>query len=566
MSAERTVATSSAEPRQGQQDPATAVVVAPRDARGPRVGPGSRQPYRQGSAALLPVADISAAALGALVYAADAAPRSVLGVALLVGVLLAAAVVVFNAHGGLYRPARLPGVLDELPSLWGRVAVAWCVTLTCVTVVPGFSGVTGFFGGSGGSGSGGSGSGGSGFAEPLVPGVPVAPVVPGALLAACAVHCAVSACGRALLYWRRRAALVRGPRPVLVLGSGAQARRVAAALLRHPRCGMRPVGVVCAAESGARQDQDTAPGLPVLSTADALHRAAIQNDVRTVLIAEGPADGRERWLPALHALGCDLWELSPGAAGAAGTAGTAGAGTAAAAGAGVPRASGAGVPRASGTAVHAGPRPQHVAGFLCRPLAPGARGATSVRKRALDVAVSAVLLLLAAPVLLGCAALLRALEGPGIVFRQERVGMDGRRFTLLKFRTHRPADSQEAATRWSVADEDRMSAYCRFLRRTSLDELPQLWNVLRGDMSLVGPRPERPFFVAQFSQKYPEYERRHRMPTGITGLAQIHGLRGDTSIEDRCRFDNAYIDSWSFWQDLCILLRTVGCLVRHSGS
>lgn len=207
-----------------------------------------------------------------------------------------------------------------------------------------------------------------------------------------------------------------------------------------------------------------------------------------------------------------------------------------------------------------------MAGFPCRPLPPGGPLRTSLRKRALDVLVSAALLVVAAPVLVVCAALLRALEGPGIVFRQERVGKDGRPFTLLKFRTHRPADPQEAATRWSVADEHRMSAYCRFLRRTSLDELPQLWNVLRGDMSLVGPRPERPYFVAQFSQKYPDYAHRHRMPTGITGLAQIHGLRGDTSIEDRCRFDNTYIDSWSFWQDLCILLRTVSCLVRHSGS
>ncbi len=110
-----------------------------------------------------------------------------------------------------------------------------------------------------------------------------------------------------------------------------------------------------------------------------------------------------------------------------------------------------------------------------------------------------------------------------------------------------------------------MSAVGRLLRRSSLDELPQLWNVLRGDMSLVGPRPERPYFVEQFSQRYPEYGARHRMPVGITGLAQVHGLRGDTSIEDRARFDNLYIDSWTLWQDVRIMLRTASSLFRLEG-
>lgn len=180
--------------------------------------------------------------------------------------------------------------------------------------------------------------------------------------------------------------------------------------------------------------------------------------------------------------------------------------------------------------------------------------------------MSGVLLLLLSPLLLACAAVLRVVGGPGVLFRQERVGQGGRPFTLLKFRTHRPADEHEAATRWSVADEHRMPWFCRFLRRTSLDELLQLWNVFRGDMSLVGPRPERPYFVARFSQAYPGYAARHRMPAGITGLAQINGLRGDTSIEDRARFDNAYIDDWSLWRDVCILLRTAAALVRPTGS
>ncbi|MEI5098886.1 sugar transferase [Streptomyces sp. PmtG] len=510
MSAERTVVTSSGKPRQGQQDAAATVVVAPREARGTRVGQGARRPARP-RRALWPLlaADGAATVLATLAYtvpwsAYRPAPWPTATLALLVS-----AVIALHAHGGLYRPPRLPGVLDELPALCGRVAVAWCVTATAAAALSGVSGLPGL---------------------PVLPSfAPLVSPAPVPLLTACAVHCALQAGGRALVYWRLRRALARGPRPVLVLGHGPRARAVATALLRHPQCGMRPVGVVGdPADLAPSQGQDATPGLPVLSTVDELQRAAIQNDVRTALVVTGRTDPRERWLPALRALGCELWEVEQGPVLPAG-------------------------------------RPQHVAGFLCRPLPPaGLR--TSLRKRALDVVVSSVLLVLAAPVLLVCAVLLRALEGPGIVFRQERVGKDGHPFTLLKFRTHRPADPREAATRWTVADEHRMSAYCRFLRRTSLDELPQLWNVLRGDMSLVGPRPERPYFVAQFSQKYPDYARRHRMPTGITGLAQIHGLRGDTSIEDRCRFDNAYIDSWSFWQDLCILLRTVGCLVRHSGS
>ncbi|MGW1604404.1 sugar transferase, partial [Streptomyces eurythermus] len=207
-----------------------------------------------------------------------------------------------------------------------------------------------------------------------------------------------------------------------------------------------------------------------------------------------------------------------------------------------------------------------LAGFAVRRLDPCARRRGAVGKRLLDVVVSGTLLVLVSPVLLVCATVLRLTGGPGVVFRQERVGKDGRPFTMLKFRTHRPADEQEAATRWSVAGDQRMRPFCRLLRRTSMDELLQLWNVFRGDMSLVGPRPERPYFVAQFSRTHPGYAARHRMRAGITGLAQVNGLRGDTSIEDRARFDNAYIDSWSLWQDIRILLRTAAAVVRSTGS
>ena len=173
---------------------------------------------------------------------------------------------------------------------------------------------------------------------------------------------------------------------------------------------------------------------------------------------------------------------------------------------------------------------------------------------------------LAAPVLALCALAVRLESGPGILFRQERVGLDGKPFPLLKFRSLRPATHDESATRWSIAFDDRLGPVGRFLRKTSLDELPQLWNVLRGQMSIVGPRPERPHFVEQFTNEFPAYLARHRVPSGLTGTSQVHGLRGNTSIEDRARLDNFYIEHWSLWADLKIMLRTAGAVLRGTGS
>jgi exopolysaccharide biosynthesis polyprenyl glycosylphosphotransferase len=176
-------------------------------------------------------------------------------------------------------------------------------------------------------------------------------------------------------------------------------------------------------------------------------------------------------------------------------------------------------------------------------------------KRGLDVLVAGVGLLAAAPVL-AVAAVAVHVSSPGpILFRQMRVGRGGRAFALLKFRSMRMNDDSDTA--WSVADDDRVTPVGRFLRRTSLDELPQLLNILSGDMSLVGPRPERPHFVEQFVETIPGYRDRLRVPVGLTGWAQVHGLRGDTSIADRVRFDNAYIENWSLWLDIVILARTI---------
>lgn len=187
-------------------------------------------------------------------------------------------------------------------------------------------------------------------------------------------------------------------------------------------------------------------------------------------------------------------------------------------------------------------------------------------KRAFDVLVSATALLGISPLLAFIALAVRREGGPGVIFRQERVGLDGRPFQVLKFRSLRPADDQESATKWNIAHDDRLGPVGRFLRASSLDELPQLWNILRGDMTLVGPRPERPAFVQTFAETFPRYTARHRVPSGLTGWAQVHGLRGDTSIADRARFDNYYIENWSLWADCKILVRTVSAVLRRSGG
>jgi exopolysaccharide biosynthesis polyprenyl glycosylphosphotransferase len=185
-------------------------------------------------------------------------------------------------------------------------------------------------------------------------------------------------------------------------------------------------------------------------------------------------------------------------------------------------------------------------------------------KRIGDIALSALAVIALAPVLLLCAAMSRWETG-SVLFRQTRIGLDARPFTLYKFCSLRPAASAESSTRWNIAQDGKIGRFGRFLRRTSLDELPQLITVLRGDMSLVGPRPERPFFVDEFTRQFPWYTARHRVPSGLTGWAQVHGLRGDTSIADRALFDNFYIENWSMWGDLKIMVRTVGQVLKGAG-
>ncbi|MDQ1687455.1 MAG: hypothetical protein QOK42_430 [Frankiaceae bacterium] len=187
-------------------------------------------------------------------------------------------------------------------------------------------------------------------------------------------------------------------------------------------------------------------------------------------------------------------------------------------------------------------------------------------KRVLDVVAAAVAVVVLAPVLGAIALAVRLEGGKGVLFRQERVGLDGRPFQVLKFRSLRPVDDSESETLWNIQHDDRLGPVGKFIRKTSLDELPQLFNILRGEMSVVGPRPERPFFVTEFSKAMPRYLARHRVPAGLTGWSQVHGLRGDTSIEERARFDNYYVEHWSLWLDIKVVLRTVASVIRGSGG
>jgi lipopolysaccharide/colanic/teichoic acid biosynthesis glycosyltransferase len=466
---------------------------------------------------------------------------------------LGCGVLALNARAGLYRPGLDPHALDEIPLLTSRLAIAWCAATSLLAAF--------------------------GRAGELSWAV---------LLGAIATHTALSCAGRALALAALRRADRREPRPALVVGSDGTSRAVAKVLLDRPRYGLRPVGFVelgaaerpdglrkdggradTARTDGARTDgartdsagveadaeaavnggmaADAVDGaaadapLPVVVTLEDVARAVLQNTVSDVVFPRTPwEEPRGAELAALLGeRGLSGWLIRPGCAlGAHGT-------------------------HAHGSHTTG---PAHVWGFACRRLVLKCPpSGESWRKRLLDLLLVVPALIVAAPVLMGCALAVRFCDGPGVLFRQERIGLGGRSFTLLKFRTLRPADERESQTRWSVADDDRMSPVGRLLRRTSLDELPQLWNVLRGDMSLVGPRPERPYFVRQFSQSHPGYAHRHRAPAGLTGLAQVYGLRGDTSIEERARFDNHYIETWSLWGDVRIMCRTVISFFRMEG-
>lgn len=346
------------------------------------------------------------------------------------------------------------------------------------------------------------------------------------------VYLATVIVARAALYEVARRARRHGRRPAVIVGGGKIADLLTARLDDRPEYGLRPVGYVDAVPSYDRNRSR----VPMLGGIGRLEEAIVQHDVYDVIIAYGSFREHELLaaIETCRRLGCDVFCV---------------------------------------------PRFFELQGLRNYRYAENLWGLPLIRlprgplvspawriKRLIDVVGAASGLVLAAPLLAACAIAVRIETGPGVLFRQNRVGLDGRAFTVMKFRTLKPAGDEESATRWSIALDDRLGPAGRLLRRTSLDELPQLWNILRGDMSIVGPRPERPHFVEEFTRSFPGYGSRHRVPAGLTGLAQVNGLRGDTSIEERARFDNFYIENWSLWGDVTIILRTVLATLRREGG
>jgi exopolysaccharide biosynthesis polyprenyl glycosylphosphotransferase len=188
---------------------------------------------------------------------------------------------------------------------------------------------------------------------------------------------------------------------------------------------------------------------------------------------------------------------------------------------------------------------------------PPLRGMMLLFKRLVDITTAVILLLLLSPLLLVMGILIKLTSKGPVFFQQERMGVDGKKFDMLKLRTMICDAEAETGPVMCAPDDPRITKIGRFLRKFSIDEIPQLFNVLQGDMSLVGPRPERPVFVEKFREKIPKYMLRHKVKSGITGWAQIHGLRQDTPIDKRLDYDFYYIQNWSFVLDLKILWRTL---------
>jgi len=184
-------------------------------------------------------------------------------------------------------------------------------------------------------------------------------------------------------------------------------------------------------------------------------------------------------------------------------------------------------------------------------------GSNATIKRTMDLVVSLLGLAALSPLFLLAALAIKLTSRGPVLYPQQRVGRDGRAFVLYKFRSMVDRAEAETGPAWTRPDDPRITRVGRILRWTGADELPQLWNVLRGDMSLVGPRPERPHFIEQFRDRVPHYLERHRIKSGITGWAQINGLRGDSSIEERTKYDIYYVENWSLTFDLKILLMTL---------
>ena len=177
-------------------------------------------------------------------------------------------------------------------------------------------------------------------------------------------------------------------------------------------------------------------------------------------------------------------------------------------------------------------------------------------KRLIDIVGSIVALILFSPIMLVVAILVKKSSPGPIFFAQERIGLGNKPFKMYKFRSMGVQDPKKEAKEWTTKNDARVTPVGRIIRKTSLDELPQFWHVLKGDMSLIGPRPERPLFVEKFKEEIPRYMIKHQVRPGITGWAQVNGFRGDTSIRSRIEHDLYYIENWSLWLDIKILFLT----------
>ncbi|NJP32142.1 sugar transferase [Micromonospora thermarum] len=405
----------------------------------------------------------------------------------------AALTVAIFVAGGLYRPRRHVSILDELPSLAGRLlASAAVVAIIAAERHASVEYVGGF--------------------------------MRGVALSAALVILGRAA-SRALTNFVRKHRWVE--HNAIIIGSGPIGVELARLLRRYPRYGLRFVGCV---DAPSRQGTGA---LPPSGTLDDLEHLVRLLECEVLVIAD-PDCVESTLMETLlrpRSSRCDLWA----------------------------------VPRLWGSRSHGG-YPDHIGAIPIIKIGDitlsGPRWAI---KRASDVVFAATALIVLSPLLLLCAIATFIDGGPSIFFYQERIGRYGKPFKVIKFRSMRPVNEHESQTNWSIAHDNRVGPIGRLMRRTSLDELPQLWNILRGDMSVVGPRPERPYFVEKFSAEYPNYASRHRVPVGLTGLAQVSGLRGDTPISDRARFDNYYIENWSLWLDVKVVFRTISEVFRAGG-
>jgi exopolysaccharide biosynthesis polyprenyl glycosylphosphotransferase len=354
--------------------------------------------------------------------------------------------------------------------------------------------------------------------------------------------------GRVLLSvtqrWARARRLVA--KPVLIMGAGVVGAQVARRLEGHPEYGLVPVGFLdedprSVAEVGGRD-------VPVLGTVEDLDEAVVSTGVRNLIVAfSSVADARvSRLIQRCQELGVEVSV----------------------------------VPRMFDT-INNRVGYDTVGGLpLMSFTSINPRGLQFAIKHALDRVLALLFLVLLSPLVIGSALAVRLSSRGPVLFRQRRVGRDGKAFDLFKFRSMRAQPGRAAdedadggslefllgvdTAPGGVEGDDRRTSVGRFLRRTSLDELPQLFNVLKGDMSLIGPRPERPEFVEMFMNDIVRYGDRHRVKSGITGWAQVHGLRGQTSLAERVEWDNYYIAHWSLGLDAKILALTMAAVFRNA--